>query len=141
MSQTVPLRSLAAAGMAVLMIGGGFVTATRAEATSPEIFMKKVNTNADKTISMDEVDAYARMRFAALEGDKDKTLDAKELKDRLSESGMTMADPDKDKTIDEAEFVEYADKLFKEANKTGSKTLSVEELKSPAGEKLMTLLR
>ena len=54
---------------------------------SAETFMKKVNTNADKTISLDELDTYAKKRFAELETDKDKTLDQKELKDRLSEAG------------------------------------------------------
>ncbi len=116
------------------------VAITPAAAMTADAFMKAVNTNGDKTISKDEVDAYAKTRFASLESDHDKTLDDKELKGRMSAAGMTMADPDKDKTVDESEFVAYADKLFDMANKKGDKTLSVAELKTPSGMKLIELL-
>lgn len=132
-------RSVLALVGATLLLAGAPSLASAAAMTAAE-FMKAANTNGDSTLSKDEVDAYARKRFAALETDKDKTLDQKELKGRLSEAGMTAADPDKDKTVDEAEFVGYADTLFAEANKKGDKTLSVEELGSPAGEKLIALL-
>ena len=107
---------------------------------SPKAFMTAVNGDADKTISKDELDAYAKKRFAALESDNDKTLDEKELKGRLSAAGMTMADTDKDKSVDESEFVGYADKLFDEANSKGDKTLSLRELRSSAGKSLIKLL-
>ena len=107
---------------------------------SPKAFMTAVNGDADKTISKDELDAYAKKRFAALESDNDKTLDEKELKGRLSAAGMTMADTDKDKSVDESEFVGYAGKLFDEANKKGDKTLSLRELGSSAGKSLIKLL-
>ena len=111
-----------------------------AESTGAKKFMKAVNSDADKTISKAELDAYAKKRFEALEADNDKTLDEKELKGRLSAAGMSIADPDKDKTVDEAEFTGYADKLFDEANKKGDDTLSVKELETPAGKKLIKLL-
>ncbi len=139
-------RSLLVAGAVALMLGG-FGTAARAEGMSAEAFLKKVNTNADKTLSLDELNLYAKKRFAELETDKDKTLDQKELKGRLSEAGMTSADTDKDKSVDEAEFVTYAHKLFDEANvhhkagETKHPTLSERELETPAGQKLITLLR
>ena len=137
-------RFLLSTGVAALMLLGLGASA-RAASMSAEAFLKAVNTNADKTISRNELDAYAKKRFAEFETDKDKTLDRKELKGRLSEAGMAMADTDKDKTVDEAEFVGYADKLFDEADihkKDGAEhpSLTKRELESPAGEKLMTLL-
>lgn len=137
-------RSLLTASIAALMLGGLAATA-EAEMPSASSFLNAVNANNDKTLSKEEIDTYAKKRFAELEADKDKTLDQKELKGRLSEAGMTMADTDKDKTVDESEFVAYADKLFDEANihkKAGDKpTLSEEELGTPAGQQLITLLR
>ena len=136
---------LLAAGLAALSLvalgAPAHARSKMAGGTSPKAFMKAVNGDADKTISRDELDAYAKTRFAALESDNDKTLDDKELKGRLSSAGMAMADSDKDKSVDESEFVDYADKLFDEANKKGDKTLSVAELRSPAGKKLIMLLR
>ena len=138
-------RFLLAGGACALMLAslGGIA---RADASGVEAFMKKVNSNADKTISMEELDTYARKRFAELETDKDKTLDQKELKGRLSEAGMATADVDKDKTVDESEFVGYAQQLFKDANisrKAGNDhpTLSEKELETPAGQKLIMMLR
>jgi hypothetical protein len=129
------------AGITAFAVASAFGPAVQAKSMSAASFMKAVNTNADKTISKDELDAYAKKRFAALETDNDKTLNDKELKGRLSAAGMTMADTDKDKTVDEAEFVAYAETLFDAANAKGDKTLSVKELETPAGKKLMTLLK
>ena len=130
------------AGLAALSLA--VATGAQARSTggelSPKAFMKAVNGDADKTISKDELDAYAKKRFADLERDNDKTLDDKELKGRLSAAGMSAADPDKDRSVDEAEFVGYADKLFDEANGKHDTTLSLKELQSPAGLKLIKLL-
>ena len=142
----VATRSLLSFGAAALM-ACSLAAPARAEGMSARAFMKKVNTNADKTISMDELDVYAKKRFAELETDKDKTLDQKELKGRLSEAGMMTADTDKDKSIDETEFVNYANTLFTEANvhkKAGESdhpTLSEAELATPSGKKLIKMLR
>ena len=46
----------------------------------------------------------AKKTFERIETDKDKTLDQKELKGRLTAAGLASADTDKDKTVDEAEF-------------------------------------
>lgn len=137
-------RTLIAAGSAALLLLG-LAADAQAAGMSTNAFLNAVNTNADKTISKDELDTYAKKRFAGLETDKDKTLDQKELKGRLTEAGMAMADSDKDKTVDEAEFVGYADKLFDEADihkKDGAEhpSLTERELESPAGKKLIMLL-
>ena len=142
----IATRSLLSFGAAALL-ACSLVAPAHAEGMSAKAFMKKVNADSDKTISMDELDAYAKKRFAELETDKDKTLDQKELKGRLSEAGMTMADTDKDKSVDETEFVTYANTLFGEANlhkKAGEAdhpTLSQAELATPAGKKLIMMLR
>ena len=140
-----PMRFGLAAGVAALVLCG-LAGPSRAEGMSASAFLKKVDTDADKTISMEELDAYAKKRFAELETDTDKVLDQKELKGRLSEAGMAMADPDKDKTVDETEFVGYANKLFGEADVTkkpdaAHPSLSEKELETPAGKKLIMLLR
>ena len=145
MTQPTVARSLIAAGATALMFFG-LAGSARAEGMSAKDFMKKVNSNADKTISMEELDAYAKKRFAELETDRDKVLDQKELMGRLSEAGMTMADTDKDKSVDEAEFVGYANKLFAEADihkkpESPHATLSDRELETPAGQKLIMMLR
>ena len=127
------------AGAAGLLLVGLSLTAAAKEMTA-KAFMKAVNRDADNTISKDELDAFAKKKFAELERDKDGTLDKTELKGRLSAAGMKAANTDKDETLDEAEFVGYADRLFDEANKKGDTTLDVQELRSPAGRKLRTLL-
>lgn len=137
-------RLIVAVGAAALLLGGFGSTAWADPSASS--FLNAVNSNKDKTISKDELDAYAKKRFADLEVDKDKTLSQEELKGRLSEAGMTAADADKDKTIDESEFVDYANKLFDEANVNKKSdgdhpSLSLKELGTPAGKKLIMLLR
>lgn len=137
MSHRIVLASLAALS---LFSGTPARAASPGGDMSPKAFMAAVNSNTDETISKDELDAYAKKRFAGLESDNDKSLDEKELKGRLSAAGMTVADTDKDKSVDESEFVGYADKLFDEANSKGDETLSLRELRSPAGKKLIGLL-
>ena len=132
-----------AAALSVAMsiaIAAGAPAQARSTSLSPKAFIKAVNADADTTISKDELDTYARKRFAALETDNDKTLNDKELKGRLSASGMSLADSDKDRSVDESEFVGFADKLFAEANGKGDTTLRLRELRSPAGKNLIKLL-
>ena len=134
---------LTAAGVAALagLALGGLAGQACAKEPSAAAFMAAANTNKDSTLSKDEVSAYARKTFAKIEADHDKTLDEKELMNRMTAAGMAAADTDKDKTVDESEFVAYAGKLFDEANADSDKTLSVKELESPAGQKLRMLLQ
>ena len=127
--------SLVVLGLAALTQGA------RAAEMSASAFMKAVNTNSDKTLSKEEVGAYAKKKFAMIEADHDKTLDEKELMGRLGAAGLDAADTDKDKTVDEGEFVAYAGKLFDAANQNNDKTLNLKELETPAGKKLITLLQ
>ena len=117
----------------------GMVAPALAKEMSAAEFLAAANTDKDQTLSMDEVEAYAKKKFAEIDSDGDKTLDAKELGDRVDAAGLAAADTDKDKTVDEAEFVAYAGKLFDEAN--ADKTLSARELETPAGRKLRMLLQ
>ncbi len=126
------------AGFAALGLVASF-GAVRADMT-PTAFLKAVDKDSDGTVTLDEVKAYAAVRFKALETDKDGTLDEKELKGRLSETGFKSANLDGDKTIDEKEFVAYVETLFKEANDKDT-TLDAKELGTPAGKKLVMLLQ
>ena len=127
------------AGGVIFALGGLAAPVLAKEMTAAE-FLAAVATNGDHTLSKDEVEAYARKRIAEIESDKDKTLDATELKGRLNATNLALADTDKDKTVDEAEFVSYADRLFEDANRKGKNSLSADELKTPAGQKLIDAL-
>ena len=131
------LRSILA-GFTALGLLASIATA-HAEMT-PTAFLKAVDKDNDGTVTLDEVKAYATMRFKALETDKDGTLDEKELKGRLTATGFKSANMDADKTLDQAEFLTYVEKLFKEANDKDPH-LDAKELETAAGKKLVTLLQ
>lgn len=125
-------------------------TGTAALAESPAEFLKAVNTNHDRTLSLPEIQAYALKRFAALDTHKDGTLSKVELGDRISDDDFKIADTKHDArplTLSKAEFSIYVSKLFAEANKNVKPghtdvdgTLSAAELATPAGKKLIKLL-
>ena len=133
------INRLLAAGVVAFGALGMVAPALAKEMSAAEFLA--ANADKDQTLSMDEVEAYAKKKFAEIDSDGDKTLDAKELADRVDATGLAAADTDKDKTVDETEFVGYAQKLFKAANTNADKTLSARELETPAGRKLRMLLQ
>ncbi len=106
-------------------------------------FLRKVNKDNDKTISLPELNAYAAKKFVEINTRGHKSLSRKELGNRISESDFKVANNGnrKDQTLSKSEFIKYVDLLFKDANAAGDKTLSVDELGSPAGRKLIKLLQ
>ena len=119
-------------------------------AESPAEFLKAVDANHDKTLSLVEVQVYALKRFAALDTKKDGTLSRSEIGDRMSDDDFKVANTKhetRNPTLSKAEFTIYVAKLFAAANKTVRSgrtdvdgTLSATELATPAGEKLIKLL-
>ena len=130
-------RSLVAGVLALGLISSAGIA--HAEMT-PVAFLKAVDKDNDGTVTLDEVKAFATLRFKALETDKDGTLDEKELKGRLGTTGFASVNMDADKTVDQPEFLAYVEKLFKEANDKDPH-LDAKELETPAGKKLITLLQ
>ena len=138
-------------GIVAAALIGGFVSIRPASAAeTPATFMKKVNRDADTTLSLPEVTAYALKRYGALDTNHDGTLTEKELGDRISADDFAMADTKHGagtRTLSKVEFTTYVAKLFAAANenvKAGDtkvdSTLTLEELGTPAGSKLIKLL-
>ena len=103
--------------------------------------IKMIDTDNDATIDMKEVEAVASATFDRLEKDADGTLDAKELKGRLSKAGVKQADPDKDGTLDKKEYLAAVAERFKAADPDNDGTLDAKELQTPAGKALLALIR
>jgi len=106
-------------------------------------FLKMVNTDNDKTISIPEIDAFATKKFDELKKPGKQALSMGDLRDRISQADFDAANTTSGNavpTLSKAEFLAYVDKLFKEANTVGKSTLSETELNTPAGEKLIHLL-
>lgn len=131
-------KNIIAAGFVALGLIAGM--SGMSSAAGVKSFLAAVDTDHDETVTLDEIKTYAIARFQAMETDKDGTLDALELKGRLSATGFKQAGAGADITIDQAGFLAYVEKLFKEANDSDG-TLDAKELRSPAGRKLVRLLR
>jgi hypothetical protein len=108
-------------------------------------FLKMVDTDNDKTISVAEIDAFALKKFSELKKPSEDALSMTDLRGRISQADFDAANTTHGNastvpTLSRAEFAAYVDKLFREANSVGEKTLSETELKTPAGGKLILLL-
>jgi hypothetical protein len=129
---------MAVAGV-VLVAAAGF---GQSAPTASE-FLKMVDTDHDKTISVPEIDAFATRKFDELRKPGEEALSMADLGGRISQADFDAANTTRGNavpTLSKVEYLAWVDKLFKEANTVGEKTLSEEELKTPAGEKLIRLL-
>jgi len=129
-------------GLAVLMAGGLMLgqSAAAKDTMVDAALMKTLDPDGDGTVDLAEAKAAGAKMFKKLNTDDDRTLDMKELGDRVSEADFKAADPDGDGTLDEAEYLALVEKLFKAADPDGDGTLDEAELKSPAGQKLLALI-
>ena len=84
--------------------------------------------------------AAASKLFDKLDHDKDGTLDAKELRGRISAKEFAAADPDKDGTLDKNEYMTIVEARFRAADPDNDGTLDAKELATPAGKALLKLL-
>jgi hypothetical protein len=124
----------------VLLVAGAGVGQSGPTASE---FLKMVDTDNDKTISIPEIDAFAVKKFDELKKPGEDALSIAELRGRITQADFDAANTTRGNavpTLSKAEFLAWVDKLFKEANTVGEKTLNVEEFKTPAGEKLIRLL-
>jgi hypothetical protein len=97
----------------------------------------------DGEMTLPEARKRAGLVFDKLNKDKkkDSTLDAKELRGRLSAKELKAANPDNDGTLDKAEYLAAVEARFKAANPDGDQTIECKELSSKAGKALLKLLK
>ena len=136
------LKHLALAGVAVGLLAGATADVSFAR-TKPCKTLAKIDPDNDGSMTLDEAKKAAGAVFDRLNKDsaKDSTLDARELRGRLSEKEITAADPDKDKTIDKAEYLAIVEARFKAANRDADNSIECKELNSKAGHALLRLLK
>ncbi len=79
--------------------------------------------------------------FGKLAPDRDGTLDARELRGRLSAKELAAADPDRDGTLTLDEYLAVVEQRFNAANPDKDGTLDAKELRSPAGRALLRLMK
>ena len=128
-----------AAGM--LMAAGLLSLISASPAFADAAALKVLDTDNDGTVSLAEAQAGASKVFATLNPDKDATLDAKELGDRIDAAALKAADPDNDGTLDAKEYAKVVESKFKAADPDNDGTLDEKELSSPAGAALLKLIR
>ncbi|HEY1780210.1 MAG TPA: EF-hand domain-containing protein [Roseiarcus sp.] len=99
-----------------------------------------LDTDKDGTVDLAEAKTAATALFDKLDGDHDGSLDHKELAGRVSAADWKTADPDNDKTISKDEYLAFVEVSFKRADPDHDGTIDAKELKSPAGHTLTRLL-
>lgn len=103
--------------------------------------IKMFDTDNDGTLDLAEVKKAASALFAKLDPDHDRTLNARELRGRLTAKELAAADPDRDGTLTLDEYLSVVEQRFKAADPDNDGTLDAKELKSRAGRALLRLLR
>jgi Ca2+-binding EF-hand superfamily protein len=76
-----------------------------------------------------------------LESDHDRTLDKRELANRLTRKELAAADPDHDGTLTKDEYLAVVEQRFSAADPDHDGTLDARELNSKAGQALLRLLK
>jgi Ca2+-binding EF-hand superfamily protein len=100
-----------------------------------------IDTNNDKTISLNEAKAAASKTFDKLDTNHDGTLNWAELRGRIPAHDWKIANPDNDKTLSKEEYLKYVEYVFKRTDKNGEGTVDAKEADTPAGRQLLRLLR
>ena len=103
--------------------------------------LKGLDTDQDGSIDLAEAQKAAGLVFDKIERDKDKTVDAKEAKGRLSKKELLAGDPDNDGTLTKDEYLAIVAKRFAVADPDGDGKLNCKELGSAAGAALLKLLK
>lgn len=103
--------------------------------------IRLLDTDNDGTVDLDEAKRAASAVFDRLEKDKDGTLDARELRGRLTSKELAAADPDNDGTLTKDEYLAVVEQRFKAANPDNDGTIDAKEFKTKAGQALLRLLK
>ena len=99
-----------------------------------------LDTDKDGTVDLAEAKAAATALFDKLDVDHDGALDHKELSGRISPADWKTADPDNDKTVSKDEYLAFVEVAFKRADPDNDGTIDAKELHTPAGHALSRLL-
>jgi len=99
------------------------------------------DSDNDKTIDLAEISKAANDQFTNLEIDHDGTLDAKELRGKLSAKDLKAADPDSDGTVSKDELITYVESLFKNVDSDNDGTIDAKEFKRKKGKALLRLIQ
>jgi len=117
-----------------------FLAGSPAFAVDTAAALRALDPDNDGTISMREAIKGAKQVFKMINPDKDGTLDAAELRGRLSAAGLAAADPDNDGTLSWREYKALVKATFKAANPDNDRTIDLRELQSPYGRQLLRLI-
>ncbi|WP_454631376.1 EF-hand domain-containing protein [Bradyrhizobium cenepequi] len=128
-------------GLVILILAAAAFSGPALAASNRADPIKMFDTDNDGTLDLAEVKKAASAMFAKLNPDKDDTLDARELRGRLSAKELAAADPDHDGTLTLDEYLAVVEQRFNAANPDKDGTLDAKELRSPAGRALLRLLR
>jgi hypothetical protein len=129
---------------AIVAVGVGCITADTSFAKAKSCkALNIIDPDNDGEMTLAEAQTRAGVVFDKLNKDskKDSTLDAKELRGRMTAKELKAANPDNDKTIDKAEYLAAVAVRFKAANPDKDATLECKELSTKAGQALYRLLK
>ena len=129
------------AAAALIVAGMTFASPPTLAAPRAADPVKTYDIDNDGTLDLMEVKKAAVAEFAKLDRDHEGTLDARELRGRLSAKDLKAADPDHDTTLTMDEYLAVVEQRFNAANADNDGTLDAKELKTPAGRALLRLLR
>src|ERR1700674_429453 len=94
----------------------------------------------DRNVAENETRKTASSPFDRLDTDKDGTLDANELRGRLSKQDFQANDPDHDSTLTKDEYLAIVEQRFKSADANHDGKLKIDELTSAPGAVLVKLI-
>jgi hypothetical protein len=120
---------------------GGLLALSGSPVTAGSGLPPGLDTDADGSVDLAEAKKAAETLFDKLDHDHDGTLDAKELRRRLSKGDLTAADLDKDGTLSKDEYLALVEKRFQAADADHDGTLTAKELRSTSGRALLKLLK
>jgi len=109
-------------------------------AVDPAGALRNLDPDNDGTIDMREAIKGAKRVFKMINPDKDRTVDAAELRGRLSPAGLAAADPDDDGTLTWREYKALVKATFRAANPDEDGTIDLRELQTPYGRQLLRLI-
>ena len=135
----VTVKTLTLASMLAVSLPAAMVVTSASPAFAASA-LAALDTDKDGTVDLAEAKAAASALFDKLDVDHDGTLDHKELGGRIPAKDWAVADPDNDKTISKDEYLAYVETAFKRADSDNDGTIDAKELRSPAGRALSRLL-